>query len=113
MAGARLDLLILPSFFNEIIIFFALSNLVIYWFTTRKIGLHPGDFVRIYLGATVLRILFFGGFIFTVMMMDRTEALENTLFFLICYFLFTTLEILALLREINSQKRVKGGQKDH
>lgn len=104
LAGSGLGSFTLPSFFGEIIIFIALSTIALYWFTTRKVNLQPDDFVKIYLGATVLRILFFGGFISAVIMLDKDGAEENALFFLVCYFLFTTLEVLVLFRQINAGK---------
>ncbi len=93
-----------PSFFIEIILFLALSTIALYWFTTRKINLQPDEFVKIYLGATVMRILFFGGFIFTVIMLDKLGAKENALLFLVCYFLFTALEVMVLYRQINARR---------
>ena len=69
------------------------------------------DFIKIYLGATVLRILFFGAFILLVILLDTSGADENALFFLACYLLFTALEVVVLFREINSGKNEKAGQK--
>lgn len=104
LAGSGWGWFTRPSFFSEIIIFLALSTVALYWFTTRKVNLQPDDFVKIYLGATVLRILFFGGFIFSVIILDKVGAEENALFFLVCYFLFTAQEVLVLFRQINAGK---------
>ena len=102
-----------PTFSIEIIAFFTLSNVALYWAVGRKLNDHPEDFVTVYLGATVLRVLFFGGFIFAVVLLDRSGAPKNTLFFLLCYFLFTIMEVGGLWIKIKSQKAVKGPQKDH
>ncbi len=104
LAGSGLGWFTHPSFFIEIIIFIALSTIALYWFTTRKLNLQPDDFVKIYLGATVLRILFFGGFIFTLIVLDKLGAKENALLFLVCYFLFTALEVMVLYRQINARR---------
>ena len=103
LAGSGWTWFMRPSFFIEIIFFLALSTIALYWFTTRKINLQPDEFVKIYLGATVMRILFFGGFIFTVIMLDKFGAKENALLFLVCYFLFTALEVMVLYRQINAR----------
>jgi hypothetical protein len=111
VAGSRMGWFGLPSFSNEIIAFFWLSNVALYWYVTRRTDKVSGDWLRIYLVATVLRIFFFGGFIFGIMFLDRLEAGKNTLFFLVCYFLFTALEIGALFNRINAQNPLKKGQK--
>jgi hypothetical protein len=91
-----------PSFSREILAFFSLSNVTLYWAVGRNLSDHPDDFVKVYLGATVLRILFFGGFILAVILLDRSGAAGNTLFFLVCYFLFTIMEVGALWLKIKS-----------
>lgn len=101
-----------PSFSTEIVVFLALSNVFLYWFTMRKMGEKSEDFVKIYLSTTVLRILFFGAFIFAVIFLDRPGAPKNALFFLICYFLFTAMEVWAIFHELRSQKALKSGQKN-
>ncbi|CAN5195085.1 hypothetical protein BH09BAC3_BH09BAC3_02370 [soil metagenome] len=101
-----------PTFFKEIIIFFIFSNLALYSVTKRTLIGSPADFIKIYLGATVLRILFFGAFIFVLIRLDRSGAFQNALFFLVNYFLFTVLEVLILFKEINSRNSQKRDQKD-
>ena len=101
-----------PSFSNVTIVFFGLSTVGLYRFVVSRLGLQPEDFVKIYLGATILRILFFGGFAFAVMRLDRPEARQNALFFLVCYFLFTALEVLNLFRQVNYQNPIRRDQKD-
>lgn len=91
-----------PSFSREILAFFVLSNVALFWAIGRNLNRDPADFVRVYLGATVLRILFFGGFILAVILLDEAGAAGNTLFFLACYFLFTIMEVGALWLKIKS-----------
>lgn len=102
----------LPSFFKEIVIFLGISTIGLYRLITNRIGSNPSDFVKIYLGVTVLRILFFGGFIFVIIKLDPDGAIENTVLFLVCYFLFTILEVGVLFRKINARKSSQHGQKD-
>ncbi len=108
--ASRFEWIARPSFANEIVGFLLISTIVLYRVVVRGLGLRPQDFVRIYLGTTVLRILFFGAFIFVVIRFDKVGAWRNATLFLVSYFLFTTLEILALFFRVNSPR--KGGQKD-
>jgi len=110
--GSTAGSFIIPSYCYEIIFFLGLSTLGLFGFTVRRINIAAADFVRIYLGATVLRILFFGGFIFTVIFLDPPGAQGNAILFLVSYFLFTILEVIVLLNEINTKKSLRNGQKD-
>lgn len=92
--------------------FFFLAHVGLYSFVVRRLGERPENFVKIYLGVTILRILFFGLFIFAIIWIDSTGATRNAVVFLMSYFLFTVLEVVALLLRINSQKQVKTGQKE-
>lgn len=102
----------LPSFTNEIIALLAISHVGMYSIITRQLGQRPEDFVKIYLGSTVLRILFFGLFIFVIIRIDPVSASRNAVLFLITYFLFTGLEVVALYAAVNSQKPTNTGQKE-
>ena len=101
----------LPSATWEIVICMFIVHVGLYHFVTRQIERRPGDFVKIYLGITVLRILFFGAFIFAIILLDSSGAHENVVLFLVCYFLFTTLEVSALFSKINHEKPAKLDQK--
>lgn len=102
IAGAEAGWYGNPSYSVEILAFFTLSNVALYWVIGRNLNDQPDEFVKVYLGATVLRILFFGGFILAVILLDRTGAAGNTMLFLVCYFLFTTMEVGALWLKIKS-----------
>lgn len=110
MVGSRSGWVARPSFTNEIIFFTLLSTVGLYTLTVRWFTVRPENFVKIYLGTTVLRILFFGVFIFILIRLDKLGSWRNSTLFLVCYFLFTALEVLVLFFQINSRK--KKGQKD-
>lgn len=101
-----------PTFSDEILLFLALAHLGLFGFVLRQLDARPEDFVKIYLGSTVLRILFFGLFIFLVLRMDPVSGPANALFFLVCYFLFTGLEVAALYPIVSNRKPAKQGQKE-
>jgi hypothetical protein len=100
-AGIAMGMFVRPSFFVEITIFFASANILVFRFVVQRLGV-PADFVKVYLGITVLRIIFFGAFIFTLIRIDPSGARENTLFFLVCYFLFTGHEVFALYQKVKT-----------
>lgn len=101
-----------PSYSDEIILFLGLAHLGLFLFVVRQLDNRPEDFVKIYLGSTVLRILFFGLFIFLVIRLDAAAGPSNALFFLVCYFLFTGLEVAALYPVVSDRKPAKQGQKE-
>ena len=110
MTTSKFGLIAPPSFTLEIVTFLLLSTIVVYMVIVRRLSVRPTDFVIIYLGTTVMRILLFGAFIFFVIRFDKAGAWRNATLFLVCYFLFTAAEVLTLFFQINSLK--KGNQKD-
>ena len=101
-----------PSYSDEIILFLGLAHLGLFAFVLRQLDSRPDDFVKVYLGSTVLRILFFGLFIFLVLRIDPASGPANALFFLLCYFLFTGLEVAALYPIVSERKPSQRGQKE-
>lgn len=101
-----------PSFTSEIILFLSATHLGLYVLITRQLAEQPVDFVKVYLGITVMRILFFGLFVFALIWIDPTGATGNALLFLVAYVLFTTLEVASLFVRINGQKPANLGQKE-
>lgn len=101
-----------PSFSEEIVLFLAVTHLGLFSFISRQVNQRPEDFVKIYLGATVLRILFFGLFIFLIIRMDPPVSTANALFFLVGYFLFTGAEVSALYRVVSRREPTSRGQKE-
>lgn len=110
--GVALEWFHRPSYEREILIFLTVAHLVLYSVIRRQIIHRPEAFVKVYLGTTVLRILFFGIFVFMIIRLDPAASRQNALFFLISYFLFTGLEVAALYIKINGQKTPKLGQKE-
>ena len=104
LEGAEMMNRAVPSFAIVIILFVAISHVGQYGLLLRFLDQEPIAFVKIYLGITVLRILFFGIFIFVLMRIDPKGASSNAILFLVCYFLFTTLEVAALFIRIRMKR---------
>ncbi len=111
-AGVARGWFLRPTFELEILIFLVSAHLVLYSVITRQLNQRPENFVKVYLGSTVLRILFFGIFVFAIIKLDPPSGTQNALLFLISYFLFTSLEVLALYVAVVSQKPTNLGQKE-
>lgn len=100
-----------PSYTHVIVLFLAVSHIGLYRFVVKHMDQRPQDFVKIYLGTTVLRILFFGVFIFLIIRLDPRSSTSNALVFLVSYFLFTGLEVAMLYVAVRGQKPPDSGQK--
>jgi len=110
-AGAQQDWYNYPSYARTIVFFLAIAHIGLYRFIVQNLHQRPQDFVKIYLGTTVLRILFFGLFIFLILRMDPRSGTSNALTFLASYFLFTGLEVAMLYAAVRGQKPPNSGQK--
>ncbi len=87
----------LPSFFYQTLIFltFGTGLMFRYLYRINK----PDTFVQLYLFMMVLKIVAFGAYAFFIALKDRAGATYNIVFFLICYFIFTALEIAFLFQK--------------
>jgi hypothetical protein len=112
MAGENFEWFVPPSFSRAIVLFLWLTHIIMYAMVVRQLKLRPADFVKVYLGMTVLRILFFGAFVFMIIRTDRAGAYPNALIFLVSYFLFTSVEVGALYRVVSRQKPLREGRKE-
>jgi hypothetical protein len=112
VAGEKFEWFAVPSFSRTIVLFLWLTHIIMYAMVVRQLELRPTDFVKVYLGMTVLRILFFGAFVFLIIRIDRAGAYPNAIVFLVCYFLFTSIEVVALYRVVSNQKPLREGQKE-
>jgi hypothetical protein len=99
MAHDQLLISMLPSFFYQTLIFltFGTSLIFRYLYRIKK----PETFVQLYLLMMVVKILAFGAYAFFIVLEDRAGATYNIVFFIICYFIFTTLEIAFLFQKTN------------
>lgn len=89
-----------PSYFFEILVFVSLTTLVLYSYL-HKIP-SGKQFVQFYLLTTVLKLLGYGAFGFIIIVLDRSDAAANSLFFIITYVAFTALETLFLYQKSRS-----------
>jgi hypothetical protein len=87
----------LPSFFYQTLFFLMFSTAVIYVYL-YKVN-KPDYFVQLYLLTMAVKLLGYGAYVYFMITGDRKDAFSNVVFFMVSYFLFTTLEIVFLYRE--------------
>jgi tryptophan-rich sensory protein len=92
-----------PSFAVATLGTLLFATILIYFFLIYNKSKHPLDFVRNYLLTLVLKIIFGGFYAFVIMRLDPPLANSNAAFFLICYFIFTALEVTLLTIKKNAE----------
>jgi hypothetical protein len=87
----------------EILLFFALTTVLVY-FVLHKITLaDPTEFVRTFLMSVVLKIIISGVAIVILLKLDPAGANSNAVFYLGCYGAFTALEVVVLYKQKNEE----------
>jgi len=94
----------LPSFFYQTLILLTFGTGVMFRYLYRINK--PDTFVQLYLFMMVLKILAFGAYAFFIVLKDRPGATFNIVFFLICYFIFTALEVAFLFQKTKDDQAV-------
>jgi hypothetical protein len=90
-----------PSFGWQIIILLAISTLLIYYYLLDWHQTRPDLFTQFYLASIALKILAYGAVIGIIIYFDKPGAVPNAILFLICYVIFTLLEVAFLFRKIS------------
>jgi hypothetical protein len=90
-----------PSLTGEVLIFLLIGTLINFRYLNRITS--PELFVRMYLFMMALRLLAFGAFVVTIILLDKAGAKGNIVFFIITYLVFTGLEVGFLYRKIERQ----------
>lgn len=87
----------LPTFLNQTLIFVTFGTGLMFRYLYRI--KRPDTFVQFYLVMMVVKIVAFGAYAFFIVLKDKAGATFNIVFFLICYFIFTALEIAFLFQK--------------
>jgi hypothetical protein len=91
-----------PSFLYPTPFFLMLTTVIIYryLYNLKK----PDFFVQFYLATMAFKLLIYGGYVATIILLDEEQAYGNVLFFLAGYLIFTGLEVGFLYSRINSNR---------
>jgi hypothetical protein len=86
-----------PSFLFQTSFFLVFTTVIVYRYLHRVAN--PEDFVRLYLGMIVLKLIACLGYAVVIVMEDKAGAAGNVTFFLVVYVLLTGLEVGFLYRK--------------
>jgi hypothetical protein len=92
-----------PSFLFPTLILLVFSTAVIYRYLYHL--KKPEFFIQLYLLLMVVKIIAYLGYNVLMVLKDRQGAAVNVIFFMVGYFIFTTVEIFFLYRHVNTGSR--------
>jgi hypothetical protein len=72
-----------------------------YWITIKSFGLDKSIFITVVFGSVVIRLLIFSILNFVIIYWSPEDAGPNIVLFFIIYFIFTFIEVMALLKTFN------------
>jgi hypothetical protein len=86
-----------PSFAHQILFGLSVGTLLIFFLLKRVPANQHQTFAMYYLFSVFTKFLCGGAAVFVILLFDKPSANSNAVYFLICYAVFTTLEIVGLL----------------
>jgi len=99
--ATHLDWVSKPSFLYQTIIFITFATTVIFVYLFRMAK--PDFFVQLYLLTMGVKLLAYTAYAYFMITSDKQGAVTNVAFFLLCYVIFTAVEIAFLHRKISSE----------
>jgi ABC-type protease/lipase transport system fused ATPase/permease subunit len=103
------ELSVSPSRWLETLLLMGVITAAVYVNLTKPAFSAARDFSLFYLASIALKLVGGCGYLIAVMIFDPSGATSNAVFFLICYLLFTGLEVAFLWARLQSQNGVKKG----
>lgn len=85
------------------LLFFCIT-LALHWYLVRSSRKEIIKFTPRFIGATGIKMLLYIILIVVYLLIDRAHAVSFLIWFLICYFLYTAVEILSMLRYFKNNK---------
>jgi hypothetical protein len=92
-----------PSYWMEILLFFFLTTVLVYFVLHKITLIDATEFVRAFLMSVVLKIIVSGVAIVVMSKLNRAGANSNAVFYLCCYGAFTALEVVVLYKQKNKE----------
>lgn len=92
-----------PSFFVKTLIFLSAITIIIYVYLYRVNK--PDFFLQLYLLTMVFKLVAYCVYNYIMITRDRAGAINNVIFFMVTYFIFTILEIGFLHVKITGRKK--------
>ena len=88
--------------FPFLLVFFLLATLIIFHYMYKAVEKRPMRFVNIFMLTTMLKLLAYMAVMVTYALLNREDARAFVITFFILYVIFTSVEVIALLR-VNSE----------
>jgi cobalamin biosynthesis protein CobD/CbiB len=83
-----------------ILLFFALSTLIVHYYMLRSADGEPKKFVGKFMAVTALKLLAFVAFLIAVLLLNRDHARIAAVYFLVMYLLFSVFEVASLYSKL-------------
>jgi hypothetical protein len=93
-----------PSFFFKTLLFLLFSTSLIYVYLYK--AKNQSFFIQLYLLTMAVKLLAYCAYILIVILHDKRAAIGNVIFFMVTYFVFTSLEIGFLYAKISRKNRL-------
>lgn len=101
IGGGYLFFETLPGFFWQSLVLLNLSTIGLYRIMVNIKRDKPDYFVPLYLATLILKLLAFGTYIFLMVKLQPEWRIQNVVFFMVGYVIFTGLETVFLYRFVN------------
>lgn len=99
--GTGLNWISTPSFLYQTLIFITFTTAVIFAYLYN--AMKPDFFVQLYMLSMAVKLLAYSTYAYFMITSDKRGAFLNVAFFLLCYVIFTVVEIVFLYRKISSK----------
>jgi hypothetical protein len=101
VGGVYFGMPVKPTFYTETTIFLLLTTVIIFrYLYSQK---NPQLFTQLYLATMAFKLLVYGGFVLTIVLIDTHGAVPNVIYFLCVYTVLTGLEVGFLYHRISGR----------
>jgi hypothetical protein len=104
MLNSWLPHLVDVKLFLGIVLFLSVVTLIVHFIMLKVSNSRPQKFTRVFMLATMSKLLLYLAFILSVAFYYRSKAAELFIAFLICYMSYTALEVIFLRRHLDTQR---------
>lgn len=90
--------------FLGIVLFLSFVTLIVHFIMLKVSNSRPQKFTRVFMLATMVKLLLYLVFILSVAFYYRAIAAELLIAFLVCYMSYTSLEVIFLRKHLDTQR---------
>lgn len=82
-----------------LLVFFTAATIISYYFLQKKMSASPAGFITAFMANTTIRLMLYLAVIVIYALTNRPDSINFIISFFILYVIFTTFEIIVLLRK--------------